>query len=240
MDIGIQLYSVRDAMEKSVDDTLAALAEMGYTSVQFAGYYGHTAEEILAMLKKYNLKIAAVHTSINELLNDFEGTMAYHKALGIDEFIIPSAPLSCQEEIDFFVEKVNEFQPKMEKEGIILSFHNHAREFEMNKDGSVAMEQIICRTNIRLEIDTYWAFTGMKQDPCLLLERLKDRIRYVHIKDGTLEKRGYPLGMGEAPLTDILNKCIELGFELVVESETCNPSGLEEAKICIEYLKNVL
>ena len=28
----------------------------------------------------------------------------------------------------------------------------------------------------------------------------------------------------------------ELGIQMVVESETCKPSGMEEARICIEYL----
>ena len=46
MEYGLQLYSVRDAMEVDFEGTLKALADMGYEYVEFAGYYGHTAEEI--------------------------------------------------------------------------------------------------------------------------------------------------------------------------------------------------
>ena len=32
---------------------------------------------------------------------------------------------------------------------------------------------------------------------------------------------------------------IEMGLPMVVESETCKPDGMTEAKICIEYLKSL-
>ena len=41
---GIQLYSVRDTTPKDMEGTLRALSEMGYTSVEFAGFFGHSAE----------------------------------------------------------------------------------------------------------------------------------------------------------------------------------------------------
>ncbi|MGB1780129.1 MAG: sugar phosphate isomerase/epimerase, partial [Longimicrobiales bacterium] len=39
---GVQLYTVRDAMAKDVDRTLAALAEIGFREVELAGTYGMT------------------------------------------------------------------------------------------------------------------------------------------------------------------------------------------------------
>ena len=47
--IGLQLYSVRDKMQESVEDTLRAVKEMGYDYVEFAGYFDHTAEELAAL-----------------------------------------------------------------------------------------------------------------------------------------------------------------------------------------------
>ena len=35
--IGLQLYSIRDAMEKDMDAALRAVKEMGYDCVEFAG-----------------------------------------------------------------------------------------------------------------------------------------------------------------------------------------------------------
>ena len=42
MEYGLQLYSVRDAMEKDVKGTLKRVAEIGYKQVEFAGFFGVT------------------------------------------------------------------------------------------------------------------------------------------------------------------------------------------------------
>ena len=51
--------------------------------------------------------------------------------------------------------------------------------------------------------------------------------------------KGIPLGEGEAPVAAVREKAIELGFIMVVESETLTPSGLDEAQRCINYLNSL-
>ena len=53
--IGLQLYSVRNEMEKDFEGTLAKVAEMGYEGVELAGLFGKSAAEIRAMLEKNGL-----------------------------------------------------------------------------------------------------------------------------------------------------------------------------------------
>ena len=48
-------------MEKSVEKTLERVAEMGFEFVEFAGYFGKTAEELRTLLDKYGLEGASVH-----------------------------------------------------------------------------------------------------------------------------------------------------------------------------------
>ena len=55
--VGIQLYSVRDGMEKDFEGTLKKISELGYKGVEFAVFFGHTAEEVKALLDKYGLEI---------------------------------------------------------------------------------------------------------------------------------------------------------------------------------------
>ena len=50
MDYGLQLYSVRDMTDKDLDGTLKKVAEIGYRYVEFAGFFGHSAEKVKAML----------------------------------------------------------------------------------------------------------------------------------------------------------------------------------------------
>ena len=238
MEYGIQMYSVRDLAEKDLDAALRGVSELGYKKVEFAGFFGHSAQEVKGMLDRYGLQVSGTHTGWQEVAEHFAETVAYHHAIGNRNIIVPGADLDNQRKLDAFIEMANEFQPKLEAEGISFGYHNHAHEFRPNADGSMIHDQLVYRTNLNLEIDTYWAFVGMKH-PIELMERLKARLRVIHIKDGSADGHGTPLGMGEAPVAEVYRKAVEMGLPMVVESETCKPSGMEEAKICIKYLKSL-
>lgn len=238
MDYSIQLYSLRDITADNLEAALKAVSEMGYTAVEFAGFFGHTAEEIVEMLKKYNLTVSGTHSGLQDLIDNFDETVAFHKAIGNKHYIIPGTDLWSQEKIDYFVENANALQEKLKEHGISLGFHNHAREFQMNEDGSFPYDQIIYRTDIELEVDCFWAYVGMK-DPVTLLERIKDRIKFIHIKDGFEDGKGMPLGKGTAPVEAVYNWAKENERLMVVESETLTPDGITEAKICIDCLHSL-
>ena len=140
--------------------------------------------------------------------------------------------------IDEFVEKVNRYQPLLEKEGISLGYHNHSHEFIPNDDGSEIHEQLVYRTNLNIEIDTFWYFNATHRSAVGIMERLKNRIRVIHIKDGFIGGEGKPLGYGEAPVAEVYAKAAEMGVLMVVESESLKPDGLTEARQCIEFLRS--
>ena len=122
--------------------------------------------------------------------------------------------------------------------GIRLSFHNHSREFESTLWGTTVYSQLELRTNIDFQLDTYWAWNA-NTDPVRVMERLGDRISTIHLKDGFKGGKGKPLGEGEAPVAAIREKAIEMGVIMVVESETLDPSGFDEAQRCIDHLKSL-
>ena len=237
MDYGIQMYSVRDFTDKDLKGSLRKIAEMGYKYVEFAGFFGHSAEDVKSWLDEFGLKVSGTHTGLAELDNDFEGTVRYHKTIGNRNYIIPGHDLSDQKKLDEFVEKVNRYAPLLAKEGITLGYHNHSHEFQPNKDGSMIHEQLVYRTGIKLEIDTFWYFNSTGNCATGILERLKDRIEFIHIKDGFKGGEGKPLGQGEAPLREVYDYCRDNGILMVVESESLKPDGMTEAKICYDWLK---
>ena len=59
--IAVQLYSVRDAMKEDFDGTLAKVAKVGYKEVEFAGYFGRTAQQVKASLEKVGLTAPSTH-----------------------------------------------------------------------------------------------------------------------------------------------------------------------------------
>jgi len=238
MEYGLQLYSVRDLTGENFEEAVRKVAALGYKFVETAGFFGRTAEQFNALMAETGLRLSGTHTGLKALVEDYDATVAFHKAIGNKYYIIPGHSLKNQAELDDFVEKVNDLQPKLAAEGITLAYHNH-REFVPNPDGSVPMEQIALRTNLKLEVDTYWAFVGLKGNPISYLERVKDRLIYVHMKDGSPEGNGTPLGMGAAPVAEVYEWVKAHNIPMVVESETCTPDGITEAKICIEYLKSL-
>lgn len=238
MEYGLQLYSVRDITGREMERALREVAAIGYKFVEFAGFFDIPAQEIRAMLDEYGLEVSGTHTGWQEVADHFEETVAYHKAIGNHNIIVPMADLSCQAKIDAFVEMANRYQPMLAAEGIAFGYHNHSHEFIPNADGSMIHAQLELRTNLAFEIDTYWAFNA-KIDPILLLERLKDRIRVIHLKDGDESGHGFALGEGKAPVAAVREKAIEMGVRMVVESETLQPDGLSEVKRCMDYLKTL-
>lgn len=238
MKYGIQLYSMRDLAERDFDAAVAEAAKIGYSMIEFAGFFGRSAGQVVDLLRKNNIEIFGTHTGIYDLINDFEGTVAFHKAIGNKNYIIPHHNMRNRAEIDEFVGLVNKYQPMLEAEGIKLGYHNHSMEWLPNEDGQIPNEELFSRTNIGFEIDTFWAFNAGR-DPVALMEQYKDRLLSIHIKDGFKGGRGMPLGKGEAPVAAVYAKAVELGIPMVVESETCDPTGADEAKICFDYLKTL-
>lgn len=238
MEYGLQLYSVRDSAAKDLETTVKKVAELGYSSVEFAGFFGRTPEQIVRMTEENNIKIFGSHSSFEDLVNDFDATVAFHRAIGNKNYIIPHVDLTSQEKIDYFVKNVNPIVDKLNSHGIAFLYHNHHMEFMQNSDGSVPYEQLLYRTDILFEVDTYWAFVGMK-NPLELLKRMGGRVAAVHLKDGTADGHGFPLGKGEAPVEDVRKAVSKLNVPMIVESETCVPDGLTEAKICIDYLRKI-
>ena len=238
MDYGLQLYSVRDVTGTDLEGTLKKVAEIGYRYVEFAGFFGHTAEQVKAMLDNYGLIVSGTHSGFDDLDKDFDGTVKYHHAIGNTNYIVPGAPWGTTAELNETIEKMNKYKPMLAAEGIRLAYHNHDGEFKPNLDGQIAHEEMERRTDIDFQIDTFWAFVAGR-DPIEVITRLKDRVHVIHLKDGLRNGQGFALGEGEAPVAAVREKAIELGMHMVVESETLQPDGISEVTRCFNYLKTL-
>ena len=238
MDYGLQLYSVRDVTGTDLEGTLKKVAEIGYRYVEFAGFFGHSAEQVKAMLDNYGLIVSGTHSGFDDLDKDFAGTVKYHHAIGNTNYIVPGAPWGTTAELNETIEKMNKYKPMLAAEGIRLAYHNHDGEFKPNLDGQIAHEEMERRTDIDFQIDTFWAFVAGR-DPIEVITRLKDRVHVIHLKDGLRNGQGFALGEGEAPVAAVREKAIELGMHMVVESETLQPDGISEVTRCIEYLRSL-
>ena len=236
---GLQLYSIRDITDKDLAASLEAVAKIGYRFVEFAGFFGHSAADVKAMLQNFGLEISGTHSPLDDLRpTRIMETLRYHRELGNPNYIVPGADLSTLEKIHDFCSVMNFAKPIFEAEGIKLGYHNHSHEFALMPWGSTIHSEIERNTDIEFEIDTYWAFNA-GLDPVRVLERLKDRISVIHLKDGFMGGKGMALGEGKAPVKAVIEASERLGFKMVVESETLSPTGLEEVTRCMNYLRSI-
>ena len=189
--IGLQLYSVREDMEKDMDATLKAVAEMGYDCVEFAGYFGHSAEEVKAMLDKYNLEAISVHQTYEPFLENGEEMVKYIKDIGAKYSTIPWLGLEYHiggEKYDY--DKIKTVAPVLADNDITMLYHNH--DFEFKKvDGKFIIDWIydyIPENLLKTEIDTCWVrYAGF--DPCEYIEKYAGRAPIVHLKDFVCTKK---------------------------------------------------
>ncbi len=239
MKYGLQMYSVRDITDTDLKGALKKVAQMGYSMVEYAGFFGHTGEELYAVQKENGLICSGTHSGMEGIKQEnLAASIAYHKALGCDRYIVPGGDLSTKEKLDAFIADVNAAKPVFEAAGMSLHYHNHSHEFVPNEDGLYIHKELEERTEVLFELDTFWVFNA-GLDPIKELERLSHRIEVIHLKDGMRGGEGRALGEGEAPVEAVRAWAIANRKVMVVESEGLNPTGLEEVGRCMDYLKKL-
>lgn len=246
---GLQMFSVRDIAERDMREALRRISEMGYRYVEFAGFFNHSAKEIRAWLDEFGLLASGTHTNIAATMPDTIGdTIAYHKEIGCKHLILPSANWKTEESMENNLAHLAWANARLAEEGITLGYHNHSYEFLPTPYGRLVEEELLARSEVMLELDTFWCFNA-GLDPVAFCEAHKDRINMIHLKDGTVPTgrdlrfdnprdgvKGKSLGMGDAPVEAVHAWALANDVTMIVESEGLDPTGLEEVQRCIEYL----
>lgn len=239
--LGIQLYSAEDALNRDFRGAVKAMAEMGYTSVEGAIYDNVTVDEFASSVKDAGLSVSGIHCDLSRLDNEFDKTIAYFNTLDCHDFIIPWSTWEDEDYINM-ANGINKYQPILKKEGIDLHFHNHQYEFldriARGPHKCIPFEHLRRETDVLFQIDMYWVAVAGK-DPLKVIAENKDRIKFVHMKDGLLGSEGGEakvLGCGQAPVIAVRDLALELGIEMIVENECREPDGLTAAAECYKFL----
>lgn len=238
MEYGIQMYSIRDIAERSLEEAIKTAAELGFKYIEFAEFFDNTPEQVVSFMEKYGVEVIGSHRDWETLRDDIDGTIAYLKAIGCKRYIIPGAELRRRELLEDFIALINRSMPKIKAAGLELLYHNHAVEFYETDEGYSIHDELLGRTELNFELDTYWAYVA-GLDPIKVIDRLGDRVKMIHLKDGMSNGEGRPLGAGTAPVKAVRDYAASIGLDIVVESEDCWPSGREEVSRSMEYLKTI-
>ncbi len=240
MPYGLQLYSVRDLAQLDLRGALEQAAQLGYKTVEFAGFFGHPAEDVNTWLQACGLTAAGTHTGLAELEQNFESVVSYHHTIGCNLLVVPYAKTGTQAESRALADKLGLFQQKLSREGIKLAYHNHAHEFAPVAGGPSLWDTLMALPGLQMELDAFWAYAA-GEDPVFWMETLhsENRLPVIHLKDGMKDGEGKPLGLGTAPVEAVYRTAVRLAVPILAESETLTPSGMDEARICMETLKRL-
>lgn len=244
--VGIQLYGVRKAMEADFEGTLKAVADMGYEYVEFAGYYGRSADEIKGLLDKYGLKCISVHQGLDFYDNNPDAAAEFLKSFGTKYSVIPWYGVEKLAGSDAWEGSVARFKrvgEVLKAHGMKLGYHNHDFEFEKH-EGKYLHDYIFEALGdlIDPELDTCWVhYAGI--NPADKIREFSGRVEIVHLKDfickelgggpaydlidnsgkglgkKSREDNGFqfrPLGQGRQNFAEILEACEQAGTEIVI------------------------
>jgi sugar phosphate isomerase/epimerase len=241
--VAIQLYSVRDAMEKDFAGTLRKIADLGYKGVEFAGFGGFSAVQIRDLLKELGLTPAGSHTGIDALRDNLDEIIEYNLTIGNKYIICPYNQYKSKEEYISAAKFYDECGEKIRARGLEFLYHNHDFEF-MKFDGEYGLDIIFKNVkpeNVGAELDLGWIFyAGI--DPAAFLRSFKKRCPLVHIKDflSAGEKTFTEIGNGLVDTKGIAAAAVETGVEwLIVEQDVSNITSMESARINLENLKKI-
>lgn len=222
--MGLQLYTIRDAMEKDVTGTLKSVAKMGYQDLETygfdpsqVGYYGLRAKDFRTLLKDLGLTTTSGHYDLFKYLNAPEADLlAYvdqciEGARQLDQKYITWPWLAPEDRgIDKFkllASKLNLIGERVKKAGLGFAYHNH--DFEFIDHGGENGYQIIMKETdpnlVKLQIDLYWVVRNSKKQPADYFREQPGRFVMWHIKDIDRKTRDYTeLGNGTIDYTKIL------------------------------------
>ena len=249
MGTGVQLYTLRDLTAKSFARTVAAVAKIGYSSVELAGYGDlKTAQEAKKALDDAGLKSPAGHYGIEVLEKDVERIKDEAQVLGMEVVVVPFLPEDRRKDADGYKRTagvLNEIGNALHGVGIELGYHNHAFEFEQKFDGKYGLDILYENTMAHLvvaEIDVYWVKAG-GADPAAYIDKLADRVRLLHLKDmgPEPEKRFAEVGTGSIDFKPILAAAEKHGVRwgLVEQDKTYETPPLDAIRTSFENLKKL-
>jgi sugar phosphate isomerase/epimerase len=244
--VGLQLYTVRDDCAKDLPGVLKAVARMGYSGVEFAGYYGRSAAELRQMLDEDHLKCYGTHVGLDTLEGDnLDATIKFNKELGNKLIVVPWIPpeqRSSHAKILETAKLFDEIAAKLAKSGMILAYHDHADDFRP-VDGEVPWEVFFQNTDRRvaIEFDTGNALeAGVQAAP--LIAQYPGRVLSVHVKDFSASKPQVLLGEGDedwkAVLPLLKGKAGTRWF--IIEQETYPFPPLECAEKCLRNFETMM
>jgi len=241
LNIGLQIYTVRDEMGLGYDEVLKKIAEAGYTGVEMT-YDPQNGEEVGKLLKKYSLEGLGAHIGIDAIENDTDTVVKFLDDIGAKNANIPwIGHLGSEEETRETAKRMDAAAKKLEAMGYIVGFHNHPYEFETKYNGKTIIDIFFEETEtLKFQVDVGWAYAAGADVPAVL-NKIGGRLANIHIKDVDENNTPTEIGSGKVDYKTAIDIAAAHGVKWgIVEQDACiNYPPFESIKVSCDYIKTI-
>ena len=211
--IGIGLFTIPFLLEHDFRGTLEMLSKIGYKELEFfgpyehsvqaakdywaplagqmgmekSGYYGHSPQDLRAILDRNGLTAPSIHADMGTLTDNLEQVIEASQILGHKYAGIAAIPPDMRVSLDDYrrmADVFNEIGLKLSEGGMKFLYHNHGYGLS-EMEGEIPFNVLVERTDpnfVALELDVYW-FTAGRANILDYLQSFPGRFKMMHIKD---------------------------------------------------------
>lgn len=257
--LGIQLYTVRDDLAKDFEGTLKKVHDIGLRVVQSnLVMNGRQALELRKIYDSFGFTWDSIHASGPALRDTAQATVDQARAVGIKNITCSSplyptdrATLMAGAPLDDWKRNADTFNKVgalCKAAGMTFAFHNHSLEFK-TIDGVPVFDTLLAYTDpslVSMEMDIGWVLAS-GADPVAYLTKYPKRFTALHIKDLTSEgipntnnkMKSATIGTGlvdwKATLAAARKAAVSRAYLEIEEPYNPSPLGMVEASF--KYLK---
>jgi sugar phosphate isomerase/epimerase len=246
--VGLELYSVRDNLNKDLMGTVRGVARMGYQCVEFyAPYYDWTTDyagKVRAELDELGIHCYSTHNDLDSFTPEgLSKAMDLNKTLG-SRYVVLASPGELRSLDDYkrVAETLNRADDTMKRQGLHAGYHNHDAEWRP-AEGRRPMEVLSATLDkdimLQLDVGTCLEAGG---DPVAWIKQNPRRIRSMHVKDWS-PQRGYKVltGEGVAPWKKLFAAAETTGGieYYLIEQEGSDYPEMETAEKCLAAFRKL-
>ncbi len=194
--VGLQLYTIRDAMAADVAGSLKKVSDLGYKYVELADYadgkfYGFEPAEFKKMVNDLGLEIISSHTQVEGegvTLDTARKMAEAHAKIGSKYCIQPWIVEEMRTTIESYQRMAanwNQVGQIMKEFGMQFGYHNHNFEFA-TVEGKVPYFDVMLaeldKDLVIMELDMFWT-TKAGHNPVDIIKKYPGRFHLFHLKD---------------------------------------------------------
>ena len=247
--IGLQLYTIREAMDLDVPGSLKKVSDAGYKYVELAKYadgkfYGYEPADFKKLVNDLGMEILSSHTQVEAAgitIDNAQKMAEDHAKIGVKYCIQPWIVEEARTTIASYQKMAadwNQVGGIMKDHGIQFGYHNHNFEFE-TVEGKIPYFDIMLaeldKDLVTMEIDLFWT-TKAGQNPVEIFNKYPGRFQIFHMKDMFTKEAPYyttvgeddfaPVGAGVLNFKEILAAKDIAGMKYMIVEQDATKDGL--------------